>query len=704
MNLGKYDILEEIGKGAFGTVYRAQDTVLDRPVALKVLKPAWLDDREAVSRFYREARSAARLNHPNIVSIYDMGEVDGRLFIAMELVDGEPLDKFIEQRGRLTLEQTLPIIENTANALAFAHANDLIHRDVKPGNILIRKDGRALLTDFGLVRGNEQASIISMGSTGNALGTPEYIAPELWEEQPPSPASDTYSLACVIYQMLTGKVLHAATNTPAVMRKHFAPADLSLITNERARAALANSLTIDPANRAGIDALVAGLREAIKPTPDPIVEAAYRANSLFAQENWEEANAATKEWLRRAPDNSQAKGLLAEITQKLLEYDNKRRLAQAKERTNTLFNQKDWLEAKNAAKAWLDLAPGDAGANDLLIKIANKLKEKDEENVGIAKAQERANELFLKGRWAEAREATKAWLALAPNNAEAQVVLNKITQKLADEDLARRITQAKDRANTLFAEGKWEEAISAAKAWLALAPDNALALGVLRASEKSWEEQKASQASDKENSKENTSTDDSQVNKARETNSSKRPRPLLRMFLMAFFGWAVLEFFWWFAFYNLWGNILVSIAMFIAISIGQWLLMRRWAIDFKWVWESSLISILLFIVFIFSRVFYLSARTNESSLLLISINLLSTILWGIIRGQSNYLMTSHGVPFSLKNLIWITPVTLTISQTIGLTFLPYLYLNNAFYSYMLLGLVVALKVAYTEWQYLNAKL
>ena len=231
MNIGKYEIEGEIGRGGFGTVYRAKDTILNREVALKVLKPAWLDDRTAVERFYREAQAAAQLDHPNIVTIFDMGELEGRLFIAMRLIDGEPLNAYIKRVGPLPLEQALPIIDNIASALEYAHSQGMVHRDVKPANILIRKDGVALLTDFGLVRGAEQASLVSLNSSGNAMGTPEYIAPEVWDGQPATPASDVYAFACVIYEMLTGTVLYAASSAPAVMRRHFVPPDLSMIVN-----------------------------------------------------------------------------------------------------------------------------------------------------------------------------------------------------------------------------------------------------------------------------------------------------------------------------------------------------------------------------------------------------------------------------------------------------------------------------------------
>ncbi len=223
-SLGRYIVHAELGHGGFATVYRATDTALEREVALKVLKPGWTDDPKAVERFMREAKQAARLKHPNIVTIYDVGQAEGRLFIAMELVRGRSLQQIIAEEGALAWSRVLTILEQSAAALDYAHKQGLIHRDIKPANIILDESEpssvqHVMLTDFGLVRGAEQASL-SMGTTGGLLGTPEYIAPEIWDGEPAMKASDIYALGCVAFYLLTGQVLFSATTPMAVLKRH----------------------------------------------------------------------------------------------------------------------------------------------------------------------------------------------------------------------------------------------------------------------------------------------------------------------------------------------------------------------------------------------------------------------------------------------------------------------------------------------------
>ena len=221
-SLGRYEILEEIGQGGFAIVYRARDTELDRLVALKELRPILLQDASWVRRFRREAKTIARLDHFHIVTIYDVYEVEQRLFIVMRLVDGPSLDELITNRGYLSWAEAVEVMRAVAVGLDYAHAQDILHRDLKPANILMDPERGSMLTDFGLAKLASESSL-SASASSSVVGTPHYIAPEVWEGKATTPQSDIYALGCILYEMLTGEKIFKGETPPAVMMAHFKP-------------------------------------------------------------------------------------------------------------------------------------------------------------------------------------------------------------------------------------------------------------------------------------------------------------------------------------------------------------------------------------------------------------------------------------------------------------------------------------------------
>jgi serine/threonine-protein kinase len=214
---GKYEILEKIGEGTNAVVYKARNITLDRIEALKVIRPGLLWKPESIARFMREAKVAAQLDHPNIVTIYEVGEVEGSYYIAMKYIEGRTVEELIERGSPLLLEEALNIACQVADALAYAHERGFIHRDVKPSNIIVTPDGKAVLTDFGLARALEWASLT--GSKG-PLGTPGYIPPEIWEGKKATLAADVYSFGVILWEILAGRRLFDGETPAVVMRKH----------------------------------------------------------------------------------------------------------------------------------------------------------------------------------------------------------------------------------------------------------------------------------------------------------------------------------------------------------------------------------------------------------------------------------------------------------------------------------------------------
>jgi len=217
--LGKYRILEELGRGGFATVYRAEDSTLGREVALKVLHPQLLTEAGWVERFHREARAIARLRHPHIVTIYEIGEAEGRLFITMDLLKLGSVQDRLAAHGRFTWAETLLLLQQVADALDYAHGEGIVHRDLKPANILLDPRTGAVLTDFGFAKLVGESSM-SLSLSGGVMGTPAYIAPEIWDGQDPTAQSDIYALGCVVYELLTGERLFEGKTPSVVMRKH----------------------------------------------------------------------------------------------------------------------------------------------------------------------------------------------------------------------------------------------------------------------------------------------------------------------------------------------------------------------------------------------------------------------------------------------------------------------------------------------------
>lgn len=210
--LGRYRIEARIGEGAMADVFRAHDPDIGRTVAIKALKPDYRRDPELGARFLREARAAGALNHPHIATIYDVGEADGVPYIAMELVDGRPLDAVLQAQGRMPFERVLALGGQLAEALAYAHAQGVVHRDVKPSNILLSSDGAtAKLLDFGVARIGESEGQLARTQAGQMIGTPRYMSPEQALGLPVDARSDLFSLGAVLYEMVTGKMAFDAS-------------------------------------------------------------------------------------------------------------------------------------------------------------------------------------------------------------------------------------------------------------------------------------------------------------------------------------------------------------------------------------------------------------------------------------------------------------------------------------------------------------
>ena len=269
---GRYELEELVGRGGMSSVYRAKDRLLERTVAIKLLHEHYSRDDDYVERFRREARAAAQLSHPNIVTVIDRGEDGGRQFIVFEYIDGQNLKQLVETKGRLPVRTALELAIEIGGALAFAHENGLVHRDVKPQNVLLG-NGDVKVTDFGIARSVDVQH--GLTQTGTVLGTSDYIAPEQASGRPVSALSDVYSLGVVIYELLAGEPPYGGDNFLAVAMRHVNDAVPSVVAVRpdvplRLDAAIRRAMAKDPDERfesmgdfvAELESVLDGLGEA----------------------------------------------------------------------------------------------------------------------------------------------------------------------------------------------------------------------------------------------------------------------------------------------------------------------------------------------------------------------------------------------------------------------------------------------------------
>jgi serine/threonine protein kinase len=276
----RYTLSSELGRGGMATVHRAHDARHGRDVAVKVMLPSVAESLGA-ERFLREIETAARLQHPHIVPVFDSGNIDGQLFFVMPLIEGESLRAKLQREGRLDAEEAVRIVREVADALEYAHSEGVVHRDLKPENILMSR-GHALLADFGIARASKTCDDVALTQAGVSLGTPAYMSPELAAgETDVGPASDVYALGCILFELLTGQPPFTGATYQAILVKRFTtdPPRVRSVRSDVPQVyddAIARSLERDPANRtatarAFADALAAGAAPRAAATHDTTV-------------------------------------------------------------------------------------------------------------------------------------------------------------------------------------------------------------------------------------------------------------------------------------------------------------------------------------------------------------------------------------------------------------------------------------------------
>jgi tetratricopeptide (TPR) repeat protein len=396
--IGKYDIVDVLGRGGMGQVYRAFDRYLGREVAIKTLTENFSGDAEMLERFNREACRTGILKHPNIVTVYDLGEHDGFPYIVMEYVAGEPLDKLIQSNRPVPLAFKLKIIEQVCDALAYAHQNEIIHRDVKPANVIVQPDGVVKLLDFGIARQEKYGKEVGLTRTGNLIGTVSYMAPERLQGQHFDGRSDIFATGIMLFQLVTGhlpftgeeyavvtKLLHEK-HPPLSNYLHDYPPELDAI--------LEQALAKDPHSRyATADEMAAevhSVAEALKKTQ--VVEIFQQAERLVEAQRYTQAREMLLQLVKLDGQHTGARQLMAVVQQNLLLRQRAEQVQRLRAQTEEAVHELRYDQAISYCEQALKLDPSDPELTDKLEAIRRK-KRTSERIEGFLKQAEGAREV-----------------------------------------------------------------------------------------------------------------------------------------------------------------------------------------------------------------------------------------------------------------------------------------------------------------------
>jgi serine/threonine-protein kinase len=435
--IGKYEILDVIGKGGMGIVYRAKDPFLDRIVAIKMMTISYADYPDLLQRFYREAKSTANLTHPNIVTVYELGEHEGSPYMAMQYLEGSSLESLIRSQTQLPILQKIDIIIQVCHGLAYAHQREIVHRDIKPGNIMVLKDGSVKIVDFGIARIGDT----NFTRTGQFMGSLNYMSLEqLNEKLQVDQRTDVYSTGVVLYQFLTGALPFEAESTGATLMKIFNeqpppfskflssfPPELETITlkalakDRDQRYSTADEFALD------LTQLHDRLKEEVIAHHMRVAEEFLQRNELFR------ANEELLAVLKIDKQHSRATSLLRSLRKQIEKEQSVERARQFKEQAEEAFRREEF----DPALSLLDQAISLDTTNPNLQELRGKVQAAKSEAEHVRQVLQKVENAHRSGNLDTAMQAIEEVLALRPNDTRVKS-LHRIIQKELDDRLKQK--------------------------------------------------------------------------------------------------------------------------------------------------------------------------------------------------------------------------------------------------------------------------
>ena len=440
--IGKYEVTGVVGRGGMGTVYKATDSRIGRPVAIKILSGAYDDDPDLLARFYREAKSTGSLQHQNIVTVYELGDQEGIPYLVMEYLEGQSLDALFASKKPLRIAEKLDIVVQVCNGLTFAHQRGVIHRDIKPANIMVLPDGTAKIVDFGIAHVGGK----KLTRTGQVIGSIYYMSPEqLNGNVELDRRTDVYSAGVVLFQLLTGALPFEGQDTGSTLLKivHDPPPPLSnfLTTcppelEAISQKALAKDREARYSSAEDFGFELARLQQQLN--REMLAEYLEEAGDALRREDFTSARQHLLQVLRAEPQSTEAKTLLRQVQQAIDAQKRKQQVRHYLTSAVEAFSRKDFDEALRYVGEGLETLPGDTD----LLKAQAKIVQARDQTRKYREALEAAENALKRGELDEAQNSATRALAIFPDEAAAQALLAVISEQLKERERKEKATQA----------------------------------------------------------------------------------------------------------------------------------------------------------------------------------------------------------------------------------------------------------------------
>jgi eukaryotic-like serine/threonine-protein kinase len=470
--LGKYEIRSELGSGAMGIVYLAEDPRLGRPVALKTTTAEVAGSPDLLKRFYREAQAAAKLCHPNIVTIYEIDEANGIPFIAMEFLEGVNLQKIVSERREFLIPRKLQIIIDVCKGLDYAHQHGVIHRDIKPGNIMLANNGQVKIVDFGIAR----VGVSSMTHTGVVLGTVMYMSPEQVQGQTVDNRSDLFSLGVVLYELLTYQSPFPGDDVPSILFKILNEPPEPVIKYFREcppqlEQIVGRALAKDRENRYQTAEDMAFDLQRLADSLRRSTVSAYleRGQRSFQAGEFTIAKESLQKVLEIDSSHELAQSLLTEVRERIQSRQRAQKIEENLNRAREAQEAEQYAEAIALLEEALRLDPAHQEAQ----RYKNLVVEQRERAEKIRGHIELSEKLAVQGDFVRAKTELEAVLAIEPGNGSAHLMMDWIVKELAEQERNRRVQQSLDGARAQFAEKNPAKALELLERARELDPRNA---------------------------------------------------------------------------------------------------------------------------------------------------------------------------------------------------------------------------------------